>query len=324
MSCSSWWSVDKSHDHPHSDHQHARAILCDRGHRVLQHSGPGAKSVRLSKDPDLHDSGVRLRRIDRGDLPHRHLPPVRSVTTVLLWQLILIQVITFVVLAVLLHQFLYRQVTRSLGRLQQLYQENREREEALKRRREETEQEIRTTTARHHEEIGRLRAEAEAGTQKMQEERLAQAKEEGQRIVAEAEAKRERMRASLGSEMEEKAVGLASDIIRRVLSAQVAQGIHQQLVDELVEARRKSDGPRPELDADKVEVVVPFPLTQTQHERLSTIFSSRMGRSVKIHETIDAEIVAGMVVRLENVVLDGSLKTKVKGMLAYVRENLSR
>jgi len=39
---------------------------------------------------------------------------------------------------------------------------------------------------------------------------------------------------------------------------------------------------------------------------------------------IDQEIVAGMVVRLENVVLDGSLKTKVKGMLAYVRENLSR
>src|SRR2546425_500987 len=85
----------------------------------------------------------------------------------------------------------------------------------------------------------------------------------------------------------------------------------------------KSDGPRPELDADKVEVVVPFPLTQAQHERLSTIFSSRMGRPVNIHETIDAEIVAGMVVRVENVVLDGSLKTKVKGMLGYVRENLS-
>ena len=242
----------------------------------------------------------------------------------LLWQLILIQVITFVVLAVLLHQFLYRQVTRSLGRLQQLYQENREREEELKRRREETEQELRTTTARQHEEIGKLRAEAEAATQKMQEERLAQAKEEGRKIVAEAEAKRERMRASLVSEMREQAVGLASDILGRVLTAQVAQGIHQHLIDELIEEIGKSDGPRPELDADKVEVVVPFPLTQTQQERLSTIFSSRMGRPVSIHETIDAEIVAGMVVRLENVVLDGSLKTKVKGMLAYVRENLSR
>src|SRR2546427_3827998 len=110
----------------------------------------------------------------------------------------------------------------------------------------------------------------------------------------------------------------------RVLTAQVAQGIHQHLIDELIEEIGKSDGPRPELDADKVEVVVPFPLTQTQQERLSTIFSSRMGRPVSIHETIDAEIVAGMGVRLEEGVLDGSLKTKGKGKLAYVRENLSR
>src|SRR3989441_11684836 len=146
MSCSSWWSVEKSHDHPHSDHQHARAVLCDRRHRVREHPGPGAKSFGLAENPDFHDPRVRLRRIDRGDLPHRHLSPVRPVGTMLLWQLILIQVITFVVLAVLLHQFLYRQVTRSLGRLQQLYQENREREEELKRKREETERELRTTS----------------------------------------------------------------------------------------------------------------------------------------------------------------------------------
>lgn len=242
----------------------------------------------------------------------------------LLWQLILIQVITFVVLAFLLHQFLYRQANRSLGRLQQLYQENREREEELKRRREETEQELRTTMARHQEEIGRLRAEAEAAGQKRQEELLAQAKEEGRRIVAEAEGKRERMRASLVSEMEEKAVGLASDIVGRVLTAQLAQRIHAHLIDELIEEIGKSDGRRPELDVETVEVAVPFPLTQTQQERLNMIFASNMGRSVTVKETIDEEIVAGMVVRMGNVVLDGSLKTKLKGMLAHVRENLSR
>src|SRR2546427_1905637 len=123
-SCWSWWSVEKSHDHPHPDHQHARAVLCDRRHRVREHPGPGAKSIGLAEDPDVDDPRVRLRRIDRGDLPHRHLPPVRPVATMLLWQLILIQVITFVVLAFLLHQFLYRQVTRSLGRLQQRSEEH--------------------------------------------------------------------------------------------------------------------------------------------------------------------------------------------------------
>jgi F0F1-type ATP synthase membrane subunit b/b' len=242
----------------------------------------------------------------------------------LVWQLILLQLITFVVLAVLLHQFLYRQVTRSLGRLQTLYQENLQREEELKRKGEETEAEFRKKVAQHSEEMKRLRAEAEAAAHKMQEESLAQAKEEGRRIVAEAEAKRERMRASLVSEMEQKAVGLASDIIGRVLTAPLAQEIHRHLIDEVIEEIGNSDGPRPELDADTVEVVVPFPLTPPQHERLNTIFSSIMNRSVTIKETLDEEVVAGMVVRVGNVVLDASLKNRLKGMLAYVRENLAR
>jgi F-type H+-transporting ATPase subunit b len=241
----------------------------------------------------------------------------------LFWQLILLQIITFAVLAVVLHQFLYRQVTGSLGRLQQLYQENQQREEELKQRREEIEQELQTKIARHTEEIGRFKAEAQAAAQKMQEELLAQAKEEGRRIVAEADGKRERMQASLVSEMEEKAVGLASDIIGRVLTAPLAQEIHQHLIDELIEEIGKS-GPRPGLGADTVEVVVPFPLTRPQHERLNTLFSSTMGGSITIKETVEEEIGAGMVVRVGNVVLDASLKNKLKGMLAYVRENLSR
>src|SRR3989441_13224766 len=98
-SCWFWWSVEKSHDHPHPDHQHARPVLCDRRHRVREHPGPGAQSIGLAEDPDVDHLRARLRRIDRGDLPHRQLPPVRPVATMLLWQLILIQVITFVVLA---------------------------------------------------------------------------------------------------------------------------------------------------------------------------------------------------------------------------------
>jgi F-type H+-transporting ATPase subunit b len=243
---------------------------------------------------------------------------------VLLWQLLVIQVVTFVVLAFLLHQFLYRQMTRSLGRLQQLYHENREREEALKRRREETEQELRATMARHQEELGRLRAESEAATHEMREEILAQAKEEGRRIVADAEARRERMRASLMSEMEDKAVGLASDILGRVLTGPLAQAIHHDLIDELIDEVGRADGQRLELVADVVDVTAAFPLSPAQKERLHAIFSSTTGRDITITETIDAALGAGMLVRFGDVIMDGSLNNKVRGMLTYVRENLSR
>ncbi len=242
----------------------------------------------------------------------------------LLWQLIIIQVITFALLVFLLRQFLYKQVTRSLARLQQLYQENLNREEELKRRREETEQELKAKIAQHNEESGRLRAAAEVDAQRRQEEILTRAKEEGKQIVAEAEAKRERTRANLVSEMEEKALALASDIIKHIFTTHVAQGIHHQLIDELIEEFEKSDGQRLQLDVETVEVAVPFPLTQVQKEKLKKVLSSKIGQSINVKETTDQEIVAGMVMRLENLVLDGSLKNKLKGALAYVRDSLPR
>lgn len=241
----------------------------------------------------------------------------------LLWQLILIQVITFAILVFLLRQFLHKQNSQALERLQQLYQENLKREEDLKKAQEAADQQLKEKIAQHNEEIGKLKAAGEVDVQKMHEEVLAKAKEEAKKIVDTAEAKREQIKASLVSEMEEKALVLAFDIIGHIFTAQVAQGIHHQLINEFIEEIEKSDGQRMQLNVETAEIAAPYPLTQVQEENLKNILSSKMGRSVNIKGTIDQEIVAGMVVRLENLVLDGSLKNKLKGTLAYVRSSIA-
>ncbi len=241
----------------------------------------------------------------------------------LLWQLILIQVITFAILVFLLRQFLYKQNSQALERLQQLYQENLKREEDLKKGQETADQQLKEKIAQHNEEIGKLKAAGEVDIQKMHEEVLAKAKEEAKKIVDTAEAKREQIKASLVSEMEEKALVLAFDIVGHIFTAQVAQGIHHQLINEFIEEIEKSDGQRMQINVETAEIAAPYPLTQVQEENLKNILSSKMGRSVNIKGTIDQEIVAGMVVRLENLVLDGSLRNKLKGTLAYVRSSIA-
>ena len=76
----------------------------------------------------------------------------------LLWQLIIIQVITFAILVFLLWQFLYKQNSAALERLQQLYQENLKREEDLKNAQEAADQELKEKIAQHNEEIKNLKA----------------------------------------------------------------------------------------------------------------------------------------------------------------------
>jgi len=240
------------------------------------------------------------------------------------WQLIIIQVVTFALLIFLLRQFLYQQVTRSQDKLQQLVQQNRKREEELNKRREETEKELEIKIGQHNEEVKKLRAAAEVDAQKMQEEIVARAKEDAKRIVTEEKEKREQVRAKLVAEMEEKALDLASDIIGHIFTAQVVRGIHYQLTDEFIEEIGKSDGRGLQLDVETVEVAVPYSLTEVQMEKLKKILSSKMDRSIEVTQTIDQSIVTGMVVKLGDSVLDGSLNNKLKGAMAYVRGSLSR
>lgn len=242
----------------------------------------------------------------------------------LLWQLILIQVVTFGLLVFFLRHLLYRQVTRSLARLEQLYQENLKREEELKKAKEETEQALKLEVAQHHEDIRRQRAEAELEIQTMREETLAKSREEADRIVAEAVAREERMKAKLISEGEERAVGLASEILKRLFSSRVAEGVHHPLIEGLIEEIQKLDGQRLKMNIETVEVRVPFPLTPDQRATLTQVLSSKIGRLITLKESADPAIIAGMVVNLDNLVLDGSLENKLRGMLTHVRESLAR
>lgn len=242
----------------------------------------------------------------------------------LLWQLILIQAITFGLLVFLLRHLFYRQVTRSLARLEQLYEENLKREAELKKLKEEMEQSLKAEVAQHHEEMRRQRAEAELEIQGMREEALAKARQEGERIVAEAIASEQRMRAKLISEGEAKAVGLASEIVARLFSSRVAEGVHHPLIEGLIEEIRRLDEQRLKMDIETVEVRVPFPLTPAQRETLNQLLSSKIGRLITLKESTDPALIAGMVLHLDNLVLDGSLHNQLMGMLAHVREGLSR
>ena len=240
------------------------------------------------------------------------------------WQLIVIQIITFGLLAFLLRLFLVQHVTQSQDRLHRLVQENRKREEELKEKRENLESEFKIKVEVQSKEMGELKSAAEANSLKLQEEVLARAEEEAKKIMAEAEAQKEKIRKQLVMEMEEKALNLASSIIQHVFTAEVAKGIHAQLADELIGEIERSDDQGLQLDVDDIEVFVPHSLTDAQLTRIDKIFASKMGRSVEIRQTIQPDIMTGMVVRLGNSVLDGSLKNKLKGAMAHVRGGLSR
>lgn len=242
----------------------------------------------------------------------------------LLWQLISIQVVTFGLLVLLMRHLSYRQVTQVRNRLEQLYDENLKHEEELKKGREGTQQLLKDEMNQHDEDVMRLKGEVELEIQRMRDEAKAKAQEESERIIAEARARGERMQARLMMEAEEKALELASEILRHLFSSHVVMGLHHHLIEGLIEEIEKLDGQRIKTNVETIEVRIPFSLTPAQRENLTRILSSKTGRLVNIKESIDPEILAGMVVCLNDLVLDGGLNNKLRETLAHVREAISR
>jgi F-type H+-transporting ATPase subunit delta len=61
-----------------------------------------------------------------------------------------------------------------------------------------------------------------------------------------------------------------------------------------------------------VEVTTAMALTDAQRERLAGALSQRFGRAVRLHESVDGELVGGAIVRAGDLVIDGSLTGRLQ------------
>lgn len=239
-------------------------------------------------------------------------------------EIIIGQAIIIVAVAFVLRHFWYRDYNRNLGRLDELHQGNLKREEELKEIRQETEDELAARRLQVEEEIRRVKSGAEVEVQEKREQILLRAQQEADQKLAEAATRQEEIRARMERAAGEKAVDLAAEIIKRLFSSKLAAGIHHQLMASILEELEKLDGQSIKRGAETAEVRVPFSLTDEQRNHLLRILSAKAGRPVLLRESIDPAVLAGMVLQLDELVLDAGLASKLKETLEHVREALSR
>jgi F-type H+-transporting ATPase subunit delta len=71
---------------------------------------------------------------------------------------------------------------------------------------------------------------------------------------------------------------------------------------------------------ERVEVVVPMPLTGTQRDLLQSMLEGQTGRKVLLEETVEPAVLGGMIVKVGSTVYDGSARTQIE----YIRANLEK
>ena len=229
-----------------------------------------------------------------------------------LW-LVLIQLIIFTLLVVFLKIILTRNVSSATAHLHELNQDYNQKVEDANKRKEEVDS--------YYDEL-LLKAKADAEKSKVQILREAQATQEtvvkaarqqSEDIIAQAHRAQEMMTAEIESRVESRAVDRACEVVGMVLSNEMSEPMHTQWVKELLTTGLKDvDRLHVPEDLKEIQVVSAFPLTHEQKSQLEKKLREALHKDVKLVEKIEPEMIAGLQIQLGSLLIDGSLRHKVK------------
>jgi F0F1-type ATP synthase membrane subunit b/b' len=241
----------------------------------------------------------------------------------LIWQIIIIQIVTFTLIVLFLRWLLYSHISRALERLQKLNQQNLEKEKVLKEELERARKQAEIEIQQGKLEAENIKEQAKEDGEKTRRNLLDASKEEAKRIVNEGVRDSQRKYNDLLLEMQDKAVYLAVDIVRYIFTEKIHQALHTQIIDELIEDVSRLDKEKIRAQGDKAEIVCAYPLGVEQKQKLQQALSNKLERNIVLEETFEPEVVGGMIIRLSGfVVIDGSIKNKFKRILPIMKDKV--
>lgn len=238
----------------------------------------------------------------------------------LIWELILIQAITFIAIILFLRLLFYRQLSVALKRLQELHRQNLEKEVALNKELERAKEQRQLEMEKGKEEAKKLKDAARQEAERIREQMLAEAKERTDALLKEGRLECERLKHEAISHIEESSVNLATGLIKEIFSEDSKQELEKELVDELIGDLRNIEKEKLKVEIKKAEITSSYPLLDNQKNAVKEILQEAIGHPIQLEEKVDTSIISGLVINLGGLILDGSLQSKLRKMMPYLRK----
>lgn len=230
----------------------------------------------------------------------------------MLLQLVIVQIVTFIAIIFVLRKLLYSESAKEMLRLRKLKEETAMKQKELQQKIDEAENAYKEKMAEAEAKARASHIKAEEEAEELRKRTLAKAKEDAEQIVKSAFNAKEKMREEIGEEMRKKIPLLASSIFKETLSSAVQEMAHHELVRDVIDKIRKTDKTAFKSKVEKGEIVSAHPLPKNDKLVIESLIHDILGYQIPLYETEDSQLVAGVIIKLGTILIDGSLDNRLK------------
>jgi len=236
-------------------------------------------------------------------------------------QLLIIQIITFIALIFFLRFLFSRNLNSALGRLNSLHEENLVKEaqltEELQRAREEKEAEIRRGKEEAALVLDEGKKEAINLRLKMEED----AKATVEKIISQGKEEVEKIKEKMGKELQNESLNLALKLIEQTFTEENKEDLQHKFINEIIQEISELSKERFSVATDIVKVFSSHPLTSEQREKLQKVLNDKLGSVPKLEETVNKELISGLILEMSGLIIDGTLKNRLRRVILGLKKN---
>ena len=239
---------------------------------------------------------------------------------------LLSQIVNFLILFLALRFLLWKPMLKMLDERKQRIAQGLEDAEQARRERERAQAEYDERIKQAGQEREEILARAAEGGEQARAEALAQARTQAEQIVAEGKEAVERERQQMLAELRSQVVTLSIAAANKLIGEALDEQRQRRLIDEFfsgIKADRVVVLEEQEIEQAKAgeitaTVTSALPLTGEEKTVVSGGLAEQLGQVPAIEFKVDPAILGGLVIKVGNKVIDGS----VGGRLEALRESL--
>ncbi len=227
-------------------------------------------------------------------------------------QLVVIQVVTFIALVLVLVKIMHSASFAEIKRMRRLSEENARKLQELNDKMIEAEKMYKDRIEAGEKDANRIRAQAKDDSGKQIEDLLSKARHDAERMLQQALNSKEKIREELELGLRQRTLDQSFVLIRHILNSRHMLLLHQIFVQDVITDMRDIDVSRFKVGTDHGTLIMAHDVEPARREEIAAVLSMKTGRTVLLESSMDDNLIAGIVVKLGNIVIDGSLQGRLK------------